>query len=68
MIMFFFLLYLYDRMDVSWAYCNHFTMYANQTIILYAWNIHSDVMYVSYFLIKLGKEISEHDRKGELPA
>ena len=26
------------------------------------------VMYVSYFLIKLGKEISEHDRKGELPA
>ena len=26
------------------------------------------VIYVNYLLIKLGKEISEHDRKGELPA
>ena len=39
-----FLLYLYETIDVSWTYCgNHFTMYANLTIMLYALNLCSHV-------------------------
>ena len=31
-------------MDVSWTYYgNHFTIYVNQTIMLYAFNLYSDV-------------------------
>lgn len=36
---FFFLLYPYEKMDGSWAYCgHHFVMYVNQTVMLYALN------------------------------
>ena len=40
----FFLLYLCEKMDVSWTcWGNHFTMWINQTILLYALNLHKDV-------------------------
>ena len=39
-----FLLYLQEKMGVNWTYCGyHFTMYVNQTIMLYALNLYSDV-------------------------
>lgn len=30
-------------MGVSYTYCNYFTVYANQTIVLSSLNLHSDV-------------------------
>lgn len=45
---FFFLLYLYEKMDVSGTY---FTIYVIQTIMLYALNL----IYANYFSIKLEK-------------
>ena len=51
----FFLFYLYEKMDISWTYCgNHFTIYVNHTIMLYALNLHSDVCQL--FLNTTGKE------------
>ena len=48
-----FLLYLY-QIEVNWIYCgNHFALYVNQTIMLDALNLHSDVCQI--FLNKLGK-------------
>ena len=41
-------------MDVSWTYCgNHFTIYVNQIIMLYVYNLYSDVCQL--FLNKAGK-------------
>ena len=54
---FFFLLYLYEKINVTRTYCgNHFSIYINQTIMLYALNLHSDDVY--YFLNKLGKKVT----------
>lgn len=39
-----FLLYLYEKMDVSWIYCvNCLTVYMNQITMLYNLNLYSDV-------------------------
>lgn len=46
----FFLLYLYEKMDVSCTYYNHFTIY----IMLYALNLPSDICQL--FSITLGKK------------
>lgn len=52
----FFLLYPYENMDVNWTYCdNHFTMYVNQTLKLYALNLYSDVCQL--FFNKTGGKI-----------
>ena len=40
-------------MDISWAYCNNFTIYINQIIKMYA--LIYIVMHVNYFSIKLEK-------------
>ena len=46
------LLFLHEKMDISWTYCgNHFTMYVNQTTIPYI----DTGMYVLYFSIKLAE-------------
>ena len=46
---FFFLLYLYEKIDVSWTYCgNHFTIYVIQIIMLYALSLYADV-YILFF-------------------
>ena len=46
-------MYLCETMDVSWMYRNkHFTIYVNQTIMLYALNSYSDVCQL--FLNKTG--------------
>lgn len=43
-----------DKMDVSWTYYGkHFTMYVNQTIMLYSSNLCTDV--VNYSSLKLGE-------------
>ena len=43
-----FLLYPYEKMDVSWAYCgDHFIIYVNRTIMLCTLNIYSEVSIVS---------------------
>lgn len=40
----FFLLYLYEKMDITQTYYgNHFIMYINQTIMLYALNLYTDI-------------------------
>ena len=49
----FFLLSLYEKMDVSWTYCgNHFTIYVNQTIMLYLLSLYNHVFQL--FLNKTG--------------
>ena len=43
-----------EMMDASWTFCgNHFTVYVNQTIMLYALNLYSDVCQL--FLNKIGE-------------
>lgn len=57
-ILFFFLsllLYLHEKTDASWTSCgNHFTIKANQAIMLYAWNLYSDVC--QSLVNKIGKK------------
>ena len=49
-------------MDVNWTYCgDHFTIYANRTIMLYTLNIYSDVCQL--FLNKTGEKMLELQRK-----
>ena len=51
----YFLLYLYEKTDVSWThYGKHFTIYVNQTIKLYTLNLYSDVWQL--FFNKNGKK------------
>lgn len=53
--LFFFLLYQYEMMDVNWTNCgNHFTEHVNETIMLCALNLYSDVSQL--FLNKIGGE------------
>ena len=53
---FFFFLYLYGKIDVSWTYFgNHFKIYVNQTIMQFALNLHSDVG--QQFLNETGKKL-----------
>lgn len=48
----FFLLYLYEMMDINQTECgNHFTIDVNRTIMLYTLNLHSDD--ANYLSIKL---------------
>ena len=43
-------------MDASWTYCdNHFTIYVNQTIMLYDLDLYSEICQL--FLSKTGKKI-----------
>ena len=53
-LLFFFNYHLYEKTDVSWTYCdNHFTIYVNQTIVLYTLKLYSDLSWL--FLSKTGK-------------
>lgn len=53
----YFVLYLYEMMDDRLTYCgNHFIRYINQTTMLYALNLHSDVCQL--FLSKTGEKVS----------
>ena len=46
--LFFLLFYLFEKMDVNWTFCgNHFTIYVNQTIMLYVFNLYSHVCIIS---------------------
>ena len=40
--------------DISQTYCNHFIIYVNQTIMLYALNLYSDVC--QWLLNETGKK------------
>jgi len=56
------LLYLYEKVGVSLTYCgNHFTIYINQTIMLYTLNLHHDVR--KLFLNKTGKSCEKQNLK-----
>ena len=51
----FFPLYLYEKMDVTLIYCgNYFTIYVNQTLMLYSLNLE---IVCQLFFSKTGKKI-----------
>lgn len=50
----FFLLYLYELMNVNYTYCNHFATDRCQTVMLYALNLYSEVCHL--FLRKVGRK------------
>ena len=53
-LLFFFNYNLYEKIDVSWTYWdNHFTIFVNQTIVLYTLKLYSDLSWL--FLSKTGK-------------
>lgn len=39
--------YLFEEMDVRWAYCNHFTICANQTIRQHTLNLHMSQLFLN---------------------
>ena len=51
----YFVLHLYEKTDISWTYCGDYTIYVNQTLILYTLSLYSDVC--PLFLNKTAKNI-----------